>query len=185
MALPRRVPVPARPDSHIRGADWRHRAACRDADPEIFFPVAESGAPLARAEARALAWCARCPVRAECLAYALAVLPDGIAGGMTARQRRELRRTTHVPAPGDRRPGPLAPGHSVEVRAEGIELLIKGQVSRTVIAQRCRVSRRTVDRWAARPECVAAGVRPAEPTASRVNTLSRREAQRCGARRVS
>ena len=184
MALPRRVPAPARPDTHVRAADWRHRAACRDTDPEIFFPVGTGGPALLQiTEAKTV--CRRCPVVAECLAFALAHDEAGVWGGTTPAERRELRRATHVPAPGARRPGPLAPGHSVEVRAEGIELLIKGQVSRTVIAQRLRVSRRTVDRWAARPECVAAGVAPAEPTASRVNTLSRREAQRCGARRVS
>lgn len=177
MALPRRTPTPDRRDA----LDWRALALCRDADPEIFFPAAESGPALARAEAVALAWCERCPVREECLAFALDLLPFGIAGGMTARQRSQLRRQRHDAAPGDRRPGPLrAP--TVEARTEGVELLIKG-VPRAAIAERCQVTRRTVDRWAIRPECVAAGVTPAQP--ERSNILTREQARRCGSRRVS
>lgn len=72
--------------------DWRHRAACRDEDPELFFPVSEVG-PGARQVTQAKAVCARCPVRAECLDNALRNgLNDGIFGGMTERERRELVR---------------------------------------------------------------------------------------------
>jgi hypothetical protein len=43
-------------------------------------------------EAFALAICAECPVRAECLAYAVERGERfGVWGGMTARQRRRLR----------------------------------------------------------------------------------------------
>ncbi|MDQ0379894.1 WhiB family transcriptional regulator [Amycolatopsis thermophila] len=74
--------------------DWRTRAACRDEDPELFFPVSEMG-PGARQVARAKAVCASCPVRAECLAYALdAGLDNGIFGGTTERERRSLIRQT-------------------------------------------------------------------------------------------
>lgn len=182
MALPRRAPAPARPDA----LDWRDHALCRDADPELFFPAAENGSAAEGAEALALDWCALCPVREACLTFALERLPYGVAGGMTARQRRELRARQHDAdtAPGARRPGPLrAP--TVEVRAKGVELLIKGEVSRTVIAERLQRSRRTVDRWAVRPECVAAGVAPAEPTAPRTHLLTREQARRVGARKVS
>ena len=72
--------------------DWRHRAACRDQDPELFFPVSEMG-PGARQTEQAKAVCARCPVRAECLEYALDnALDHGIYGGMTESERRTLRR---------------------------------------------------------------------------------------------
>ena len=72
--------------------DWRHRAACRDEDPELFFPLSEMG-PGARQTAQAKAVCARCPVRAECLEYALDnALDHGIYGGMTEAERRTLRR---------------------------------------------------------------------------------------------
>jgi WhiB family redox-sensing transcriptional regulator len=73
--------------------DWRQRAACRDEDPELFFPLTEMG-PGARQAQRAKAICARCPVRAECLEYALGgSLDHGIFGGTTESERRELRRT--------------------------------------------------------------------------------------------
>jgi len=39
--------------------DWRHRAACRDEDPELFFPVGNSGPALLQiSEAKAV--CRRC-----------------------------------------------------------------------------------------------------------------------------
>ena len=72
--------------------DWRHRAACRDRDPELFFPVSDMG-PGARQTEQAKAVCARCPVRAECLEYALDnALDHGIYGGTTESERRTLRR---------------------------------------------------------------------------------------------
>ncbi|WP_216205344.1 WhiB family transcriptional regulator [Amycolatopsis aidingensis] len=72
--------------------DWRHRAACRDEDPELFFPVSDVG-PGAAQVAQAKAVCARCPVRAQCLQYALDNgLDYGIYGGTTERERRDLVR---------------------------------------------------------------------------------------------
>jgi WhiB family redox-sensing transcriptional regulator len=72
--------------------DWRLRAACKDQDPELFFPVSEKG-PGARQAHRATAVCARCPVRSECLEYALDNgLDHGIFGGTTESERRTLRR---------------------------------------------------------------------------------------------
>jgi len=74
--------------------DWRHRAACRDEDPELFFPISEVG-PGARQTAEAKAVCARCPVREQCLRHALDNgLNDGIFGGTTERERRALTRRT-------------------------------------------------------------------------------------------
>lgn len=72
--------------------EWQHRAACRDEDPELFFPVSEMG-PGARQVEKAKSVCARCPVRSECLNYALRNgLNHGIFGGMTESERRALAR---------------------------------------------------------------------------------------------
>ncbi|MGH3758030.1 WhiB family transcriptional regulator [Actinophytocola sp.] len=74
--------------------DWRNRAACRDEDPELFFPISDVG-PAARQAEQAKAVCARCPVRAQCLNFALDNgLDHGIFGGTTERERRELARRT-------------------------------------------------------------------------------------------
>jgi len=74
--------------------DWRHDAACRDTDPELFFPVTERG-PGARQTAEAKAVCARCPVADRCLRYAVdSGLDHGIFGGTTETERRALVRRT-------------------------------------------------------------------------------------------
>lgn len=72
--------------------DWRHRAACRDEDPELFFPVGNSGPALAQiAEAKAV--CARCPVVSQCLEWAISSGQDaGVWGGLSEDERRSLKR---------------------------------------------------------------------------------------------
>lgn len=73
-----------------RDVDWS-AAACRDSDPELFFPIGD-GAPARRHIQRAKAVCARCRVSAQCLEWAVATgVPEGIWGGHTERERRMLR----------------------------------------------------------------------------------------------
>jgi WhiB family transcriptional regulator, redox-sensing transcriptional regulator len=77
--------------------DWRRAAACRDADPEVFFPNGTTGPALAQITA-AQAICSTCSVTAECLEWALETGQDaGIWGGITEEDRREMRRD-RVPA---------------------------------------------------------------------------------------
>jgi len=78
-------------EGHVRPEEFRHRAACRSVDPEVFFPTAVAGPELEVQVSVAKTVCAGCPVRSECLAWALSALPDGIAGGMTEHERREER----------------------------------------------------------------------------------------------
>jgi WhiB family redox-sensing transcriptional regulator len=69
--------------------DWMLEARCLDADPEAFFP--EKGG--STREAKRI--CAACPVREECLQYALDNDERfGIWGGLSERERRRAKRIT-------------------------------------------------------------------------------------------
>ena len=73
-------------------AEWWSLAACQSADPDLFFPISGSGPALGQA-ARAKAVCTACPVRCDCLRYALAAGPlQGVWGGLTEDERRLLRK---------------------------------------------------------------------------------------------
>ena len=77
----------ARALGSVAREDWRSAAACRSADPELFFPISNSGTSLEQI-ARAKAICAGCPVGRECLAFALRTRqPYGIWGGATEEER--------------------------------------------------------------------------------------------------
>jgi WhiB family transcriptional regulator, redox-sensing transcriptional regulator len=66
---------------------WVSSGACRDEDPELFFPIATTGA--ARRQVReAKAVCFRCAVRVQCLTYAAETGQHGIWGGATTDERR-------------------------------------------------------------------------------------------------
>jgi WhiB family transcriptional regulator, redox-sensing transcriptional regulator len=65
---------------------WRLDALCAETDPEAFFP--EKGGSTRDAKRV----CTGCPVRAECLEFALANDERfGIWGGLSERERRRLR----------------------------------------------------------------------------------------------
>jgi len=83
-------------------ASWAEHAACSKpgVDPELFFPVSESG-PALRQVAEAKAICARCPVAAPCREWAMrAGEPAGVWGGTTAGERQLLRARPLSPRPG-------------------------------------------------------------------------------------
>jgi WhiB family redox-sensing transcriptional regulator len=72
--------------------DWRHRAACRDVDPELFFPIGNTGPALLQIE-EAKQVCRRCAVMEACLSWALGSGQDsGVWGGMSEDERRALKR---------------------------------------------------------------------------------------------
>ena len=76
--------------------DWRSLAACRSADPDLFFPISSSGQSMVQvAEAKAV--CAECRVRRECLAFALRTHQvHGVWGGLSEQERYPLRSATLV-----------------------------------------------------------------------------------------
>lgn len=73
--------------------DWRQYAACRDEDPEVFFPAATFGSPpYAGQLRRAQRVCDRCPVIYECREWALIVGERaGVWGGVDMDVRSRAR----------------------------------------------------------------------------------------------
>src|SRR6187402_331096 len=72
--------------------DWRHKAACLDEDPELFFPIGNTGPALLQIE-EAKQVCRRCDVRDACLQWALEAGQDhGVWGGLSEDERRALKR---------------------------------------------------------------------------------------------
>jgi WhiB family redox-sensing transcriptional regulator len=68
---------------------WMVFRACRDAEADLFFATTKED------QGHALAICATCPVRLDCLEYALEARERfGIWGGTTEKQRRRLLRRT-------------------------------------------------------------------------------------------
>lgn len=97
----------------MKGVHWRERAMCRTTPriTEKFF--IEGKYPMNSFEQRdaiavAKSYCALCPVRQQCLEFALLMDEDsGIYGGMTRNERRHFIR----------RPQPLQPQQREEVAA--------------------------------------------------------------------
>ena len=92
--------------------DWRAKAACRDKDPELFFPVGNTGAAYQQIE-EAKAVCRTCKVIDACLKCALDTNQDyGVWGGLSEDERRALKRR----AP----PGRQVCGVAVRRSADGL-----------------------------------------------------------------
>jgi WhiB family redox-sensing transcriptional regulator len=75
-------------------ADWFERAACRGATAVMFPPWGGSAK-------RARRICAECPVRSECLEYAVSLPaspPCGVWAGLTERQLRRVRNERNTAA---------------------------------------------------------------------------------------
>lgn len=74
-------------DNRELADDWQDYANCLGVDPDLFFP--ERGA--STKEAKEV--CRGCPVKEECLEFALQnVEKFGIWGGLSERERRRIRR---------------------------------------------------------------------------------------------
>ena len=84
------VTVDETPDEYA----WMFHARCRGINPAEFFPSDGTGVETAQRV------CAACPVRSECLEYALLNrIEHGVWGGASERERRRiLRRRRDVAA---------------------------------------------------------------------------------------
>ena len=73
---------------------WQHSAACRGVEnpDELFFPERNAYSPLKITKEM----CASCPVRRDCLGYALKYNVKGIWGGTTEKDRLRIRSMTGV-----------------------------------------------------------------------------------------
>jgi len=72
--------------------DWRHQSACRDEDPELFFPVGNTGPAISQIEEAKKVW-NRCSVNERFLQWALESGQDaGVWGGLSEDERRALKR---------------------------------------------------------------------------------------------
>ena len=81
--------------------DWQRFAACRGLPTPMFYP------PTGASTGRALAVCARCPVRSACEQHARSTGEQyGIWGGLTESERTRLARTDDAATRGPRRHGP-------------------------------------------------------------------------------
>lgn len=77
---------------------WSDGAACKDSDPDDFFPATYTGVgALTVADAKRV--CNRCPVKNACLHWALERRePHGVWGGTAPHEREELARPARDPA---------------------------------------------------------------------------------------
>ncbi|SNT55798.1 Transcription factor WhiB [Streptosporangium subroseum] len=105
MNITRQHDNPGDPSPTLR---WTARGACRDSDPELFFPLTWDGQP-AQHSALARGICLACPVRLPCLTWAVETgEPDGMWGGTTPAERRRIRSTR------ERQPTAWTPGRICE-----------------------------------------------------------------------
>lgn len=78
-------------DLHDTSRDWMDAAACRDGDPDMWFPAPSD--EIATEAARAV--CRACPVVTTCRDYAIPQPGlEGIWGGLTPDQRQQIRTRT-------------------------------------------------------------------------------------------
>ena len=72
--------------------DWRQFAACRNTEPDLFFPIGTTGPAVDQIEA-AKRVCRVCEVQEPCLDFALATNQEsGVWGGTSEEERRKLRK---------------------------------------------------------------------------------------------
>lgn len=120
----------------MNARDWRHRAVCREEDPELFFPLGNTGPwQLQIEEAKAV--CRRCPAMNDCRRWALDTRQDsGVWGGLSENELRAIRRK----ASRNRPPKPPSSGPAKCGTPAGLE---QHRLHKTAVCQPCRNAAQT------------------------------------------
>ena len=72
--------------------DWRELGSCRALATSLFFPIGQTGEAEVQI-ARAKKVCVTCPVRQQCLEFAITTNQEyGVWGGADEEERRVIRR---------------------------------------------------------------------------------------------
>ena len=79
-------------EEQLMDSNWMASGMCADKPPSLFFPSDGVGVEVAKR------LCATCPVKSQCLDYALDNRIDhGVWGGTSERERRRILRSRRVP----------------------------------------------------------------------------------------
>jgi WhiB family redox-sensing transcriptional regulator len=85
--------APPPPDVLVVPGKWVHDAACARVDPELFYPPPSYSAAYAKRICNGTDERPACPVRIQCLQYALDNNDQwGVYGGLTVKERSQLKR---------------------------------------------------------------------------------------------
>ena len=153
--------------------DWRHHAACRDVDPELFFPIGNTGPALLQID-EAKQVCQRCNVMEPCLQWALESGQDaGVWGGLSEDERRALKRRQvaahhgRAHTPDSRRDPPGAAG------ASWSRLAARSAARRQMARARVTSSGSSTSDPVPPPGCGAISSRPPSSASTSVRTICR------------
>lgn len=133
----------AEPRPHDDSTGWRHKVACQDHDPDMWWPVSQDPQHDGSAAAEAIRICwEECAVRERCLQLAVRNSETGgIWGGMRPAERHAWAREHGIQ---QRRPAP-----DPELPSQALSLLQLRRRGWSVrqIASYHRVSEQMVNRW--------------------------------------
>jgi WhiB family redox-sensing transcriptional regulator len=121
--------------------DWQEEGLCRQVDPELFYP--EKG----QSSASAKLICSRCPVKDECLRFALdRDEPFGIWGGTSEQDRRKMKgkqsRKRTGPTPRERAAAIVAAGKQECPRCQVVKPLAEFAKDGKMLTGHCPTCKR-------------------------------------------
>jgi WhiB family redox-sensing transcriptional regulator len=96
VCLPMSHPVPLS-GRYIPVQSWASQAACKGKPPEWWFPPKPITLDVRENIDRAREICGTCPVAEPCLDHSLHWESEGIWGGKSSRERRDIRRQRGIP----------------------------------------------------------------------------------------